>query len=101
MQASNMGQGLQDCLDFRSPDKAWQDVAQPGRNHHSALPSSSSAPGRLPDDILGKGPQPTAPVSCCLKEVVACGEAQPELKAERNNNTSVFQARLHTVFAGV
>lgn len=36
-----------------------------------ALPGSSLPAGCLPDDILGKGPQPTTPVSCCLKEAVA------------------------------
>lgn len=53
-----------------------------------------------PDDILGKGAQHTAPVSCCLKEVVArendVEKAQEELNTERNNNTSVFQTLLYT-----
>lgn len=67
----------------------------------NTLPSSSSAPGCPPDDILGKGAQPTAPVSCCSKEVVARGEAQLELKTERSNNTSVFQTFLYTRYCSM
>ena len=105
LDAGKPGQGLQGCLDFRSPGgsgRKWLSLGETKALPCPALPSPSSAPGHWPDDILVKGSQPTAPVSCCLKEVVAwgvagwVGEARPELKAERNNNTSVFQALLYT-----
>lgn len=43
---------------------AWQDVAQPGER---PPPRPTFPRGHPPDAILGKGPQPTAPVSCRLE----------------------------------